>query len=361
MPAAPTADIYYRADDEGEGLSRQNIIIIAACSSAAGLILCYFLYRTIRNCRRSANPAPLPPVQPLAHHREHRVAAHENSLSRPPTWFQPALPATHSMGSKASLLGKESPLLSGSAPSSSVSATESGQEFDLPPVSADSSQHLPLPSPSYHGGRPGSSSSYNSSDVSCASPHAFPLNSPDSAPPMPRPVADLRYGSPARRPRPLSMSSMQSMNSRTSRHTVRGLPHSPYNQVQIVLPTPLASTNNSRESLALSHRRSIVDSWLLPSSNADSPSDVSGESVQSSRSRKPQRPASMSSLRSALPKNDAHPVPPVPQIPSNLEATGQKSLRSSSDSRWTPSHQTVAEEDADMPRRPNKLGKTRPS
>lgn len=257
--------IYAREESDGPGLSRQNIIIIAVCSGVAAVVLGYFLYRSIRNCCQYVDPAPLPPVQPLAHHRELHVARVEESIaSRPQTWYQPNHPATHSVGSKASLLGKsESPLTS--------------------PQSASTHQHLPLPSPSYRNPRPGSSSStVTSSDASCTSPHSAPLSVESAAPPLPRPITELRSGNPPfRRHRPLSMSSTGSHNtaaSRTSRHTLRSVPHAAHSQVQIILPTPLASLNNSRESLSLSirrrqsgsyDRRSVADSWLLIESSAN--------------------------------------------------------------------------------------------
>ncbi|TFK30651.1 hypothetical protein FA15DRAFT_629895 [Coprinopsis marcescibilis] len=269
-PSIPA--IYRRDPSEASGLSRTTIIIIAVCAGVGALVACFLLYRAIRKCRSSARSAPLPPVQPLAHHREHNATRFEESLSRPQTWFEPNIPATHSFRrdspgeSKASLLGKESPLLS---PESICSSADAAQEVI---VQQTHFQHLPLPSPSYHNSRPGSSSSLNSSDGSCTQ-HPFPISSDGHAQPLPRSITDLRSG--ARRPRPISMSSMASNNtaiSRSSRYTVRGVPHSPHNNIQIFLPTPLASESNSRESLALPtrrrqsgayDRRSIADSWMV--------------------------------------------------------------------------------------------------
>lgn len=273
MFISETTTLYPRDDDDGQGLTKQNIIIIAVCASVAFLVLAFALFRLIRNCRRSSKAAPLPPPQPLAHQREHHVSLFEQSVPRVTTWYQPQ-PADHHIrsnslsGSRASLLGKESPGLSPSIPPS----TESMQDLD----SRISSQHLPLPNSFYPPVRPSSRSSFNSSDASCAPPpssaHSF---SPDSATPsFPSPA---RYSRSPRHARPLSMSSTHTYGTTTSRGTsrVRGVPHAPHNQIQIVLPTPLASANNSRESLAIPRgrigsgagdRRSVADAWINLSS-----------------------------------------------------------------------------------------------
>lgn len=268
MYTSPTHYLHIRDEaSPNGGLSRQNIIIIAACASGGGLLLVFFFFRSIRSCLRAGDPAPLPPVQPLAHHREQHLARLEGSMaSRPQTWFGPTPPLPPSISSNTSLLGRNSPVLS---PSSTGSPLPSSSEIvDLP-----SPNHLSLPSPSYHA----DSSSLHSSDASCS-----PLPSEtSSAPAPPRSVSDLRsLHAPNRRTRPLSTSSVGSFNSRTSRNTIRGAPHAPYSGVQIVLPTPLSSVNNSRESLSPSrhgsYRRSVADPWLSI--------DLSGgESGQSTR------------------------------------------------------------------------------
>ncbi|TEB39155.1 hypothetical protein FA13DRAFT_1725118 [Coprinellus micaceus] len=67
------------------------------------------------------------------------------------------------------------------------------------------------------------------------------------------------------------MSSTHTYGSTARASRIYGVPHAPHNQIQIILPTPLASANNSRESLAMTRarfgpdafdRRSIADPWM---------------------------------------------------------------------------------------------------
>lgn len=341
MYTPPAHYLHVRDDASANGgLSRQNIIIIAACAGGGGLLLVLFFYHTIRSCMRSGDPAPLPPVQPLAHHRELHLAKIEETLaSRPQTWYSSTPPpAPQSIGSKTSLLGRNSPALS---PSSSASPIPfNSQLVDLP-----SPNHLSLPSPSYHA----DSSSLHSSDASCS-----PLPSEtSSALALPRSIVDLRSShTPNRRTRPLSTSSLGSFNSRTSRNTIRGAPHSPYSEVQIVLPTPLASVNNSRDSLSPNDprfgsytRRSVADPWLSVELSSANGNEHPRESLEDPHptSRRRRRPASLSSLRSEITAQDQPIPPPVPQLPSNLEKTG----RGPADPRWTPSNGTLQESETE--------------
>lgn len=333
MFTPPTHMLIARDDAASNGgLSRQNIIIIAACAGGGGLLFVFFFYRSLRSCLRSGDPAPLPPVQPLAHHREQQVARMDETLaSRPQTWYSTTPPPPpRSIGSNTSLLGRNSPVLSPSSSSASPTPYNS-QLIDLP-----SPNHLSLPSPSYHA----DSSSLHSSEASCS-----PLPSENSsALALPRPIVDLRSShTPNRRTRPLSTSSVGSFNSRTSRNTIRGAPHSPYSGVQIILPTPLASATNSRDSLSPNDprfssygRRSVADPWLSV--------ELSGHDAESLEdpqptSRRRRRPASLSSLRSEITAHSQPIPPPVPQLPSDLE----KSSRGVADPRWAPSNGTLQE------------------
>lgn len=258
--------------DPGSGPSKQDVIIIATCSSFGALFLGYFLYLAIRKCRASSNSTPHPQPQPLAHHRQLQVAEIEQGASRRETWYNPQFTAHHdgrpysAGGSNVSLLGGDRQALT---PSSQPSI-DTAQEI------SDTSHHhqLPIPTASFLTGP--SSRSSMSSDAS-GPPSAReqpPLASPDPNSPLSQrfPTQRSPGGSVmahAQRTRPLSMSSTQTYGSgsRTSRY---GAPHAPHNQMQIILPTPLASTNVSRDSLPLSgkygtdggDRRSIADPWI---------------------------------------------------------------------------------------------------
>ncbi|CAA7266641.1 unnamed protein product [Cyclocybe aegerita] len=212
---------------------------------------------------------------PLAHHREHHIAKLEGALPRSATWYSQhhlAAPAPFTYASpresRTSLLAKNSPTLSSAdtAEDSSISS----------PV--QNSPSLPLPAPSFHPARPGSSSSLGSSDPGHGSPRSSPLE-----PPRHMRSSSSSPGS-APRSRPLSVSSSHStLHSKTSRHTMRGVPHGPHSQVQIVLPTPLAVDLSASASgdfasqrrvsrFDTTDRRSIVDRWVSPSAMTLQPS-----------------------------------------------------------------------------------------
>lgn len=61
-------------------------------------------------------------------------------------------------------------------------------------------------------------------------------------------------------------SSHNTFVSRTSRHSVQGMPLSRHGQIQIVLPTPLALVpGNTVDGV---DRRNVVDKWMLPGDNS---------------------------------------------------------------------------------------------
>ncbi|KAF8167888.1 hypothetical protein B0H34DRAFT_683548 [Crassisporium funariophilum] len=257
--------------------SKDIIIIIAISIGVPTVFILFFLARFIS--RRTSSSAPLPQVQPLAHHREHQLSKLENSLPRAQTWYYPNhLTTPHSFrssspgGSKASLIAKnpESP-----SPSAETITEDSAAFSPL-----DQDQLLPVPSPSFHSARPASPSSQGSSDPGHTSPASLWARPPNtlSTPPFDPPtIPHLRSSSsspgPPRRPRPHSIAS--STYSRTSRNTQRGVPHGPHSQIQIVLPAPLASNLSdarqrdqsrrpvSRFDTDSLDRRSVVDKWVL--------------------------------------------------------------------------------------------------
>lgn len=230
---------YPRASSsKAKGLSHRNLIIIIAVSAAvATLLLAYILYRSTRFLRRQSNP--LPPVQPLSHHREQRLAKFGTELPRSQSWYISATPA-FSPASDTSLVGKEDHLSRHA--STSISAEN-----------ASSSSLVPQPfSPSEHGFTlPQTPQSPTPSDDKLTPPFArHPrLRTPSSSP-----------------SRPLSVASQYT--TRSNRNTIRGMPHGPHSQVQIILPMPLGSgvaRPSPRSSLYEMHdtdRRSFVDRWV---------------------------------------------------------------------------------------------------
>ena len=262
---SPPRILLTRADEDGPGLSKQNTIIVAVCAACGGIVLAYILWRVVRNRnRRPANP--LPPPQPLAHHRERQVAQLQES-ARLATWYEPQHNAVghprlmSAKNSKASLLGIEPPSPTRSIPPSSEDVRE------LSIADETDSRYLPPPNASFHLNRPGSRSSLVSSEASCTTnPHTPDSSTHASG----RGASGSPAPPPTRRQRPLSMSSTNTHHTTMSRRS--GVPHAPYNQIQIILPTPLASANNSRETLPrLRHgrfdsdatdRRSIADPWI---------------------------------------------------------------------------------------------------
>jgi hypothetical protein len=234
---------------------RDTLIIIIVASAVGALVLLALFARFVS--RQSVVSNPLPPVQPLAHHREQQLTKLD-LLPRSQTWYSqntlaapPPFASITPRGSRTSLLPKSPPT---PYTDDSISAPSSPSGY---------SHSLAIPAPLFHPTRPASSASLiTSSDHS--SSLAQTLDS-ELQPPSAFPSPPDRRGA-----RPLSMSSSHStVYSKHSRHnTIRGTPHGPHSQVQIVLPTPLApelSSSNLRgltRTPDLARRRSVVDLWV---------------------------------------------------------------------------------------------------
>lgn len=88
--------------------------------------------------------------------------------------------------------------------------------------------------------------------------HSLPLpHSHDPAPRLPRTPSSSRH-------RPLSVASSQStLRSKSTRQsTIRGTPHGPHSQLQIILPAPLAPMRTASPH-HLPRRKSAVDQWVI--------------------------------------------------------------------------------------------------
>lgn len=210
--------------------------------------------------RTTARRAPLPPIQPLAHVRARELSKFEVEHYAEPAYLPPPL-APSLASSKVSLLRRESPSLTNESSEHSPSLS--------PPL--DKSLSLPQHSFSHSS----SSSSIGSSDhtaletpVSMGPPvqlrghMSLRSQSSSSSHSHSHPHRNRPKSSYVARSRPLSVISTASSPS------IRGVPHGPYSNVQIVLPAPLAHVPD----LPLSRRFSVADKWVLGTIPSPSPS-----------------------------------------------------------------------------------------
>ncbi|OCH96610.1 hypothetical protein OBBRIDRAFT_13315 [Obba rivulosa] len=382
---------FHKRDDSGGKLSTSTIIIIAVvCGCVVVLVCSLFLFRLIFRICRPRESAPLPPVQPLAHHREQQLTSlSERKSTRPPTFFESdtLLPRPYSRhisnpsSSAASLLPDVSELPSRQSsyhPEDGVS----GEDSSAPsPVSFDSPLHIPTTQ--FSSGFNGEGSVASSEEPGDATPPPLSMSPSPSAPVseassmnMSYPISTRSYNnspsrssplrtstrSPSRHhTRPMSIVSSASIRTMQSRSTLRGLPHSPYSNIQVVLPAPLAPelypysqemqgryTFSSTEGTSVDRNTVFSDRWVpvglqsmsvenltrarsssvgpLPGPRATPPRSRSGSLFNPSPSPSPargsRRAASQSRMDSSrafspsqLSSHDGHP-PPVPRIPS---------------------------------------------
>lgn len=284
-------------------MNTDTLLIVVIFSTLGAIVLLFILIRVVKSLSSTSNP--LPPPQPLAHHREQELENFHDSvsLSRPHSWYN----LDHISTPQPETIDSESSLLSMGFRTHShrLSGTDeggAGDYFSVPPV--DYSETLAVPNPRFHA-RPASSSSYaSSSEFSTPFPRSSsPPGTPPPLPPLPsgfseppgpmlasRPrISTSSMGSfSGRRQRPISMSSMHSIQSKSGR---RGLPHGPHSQMHIILPAPLAPEANpvpgtqsqggspystlrrpiSRREISDGYdRRSMVDRWVpTPSGESD--------------------------------------------------------------------------------------------
>ncbi|KZT21692.1 hypothetical protein NEOLEDRAFT_1139101 [Neolentinus lepideus HHB14362 ss-1] len=333
------------ARDNGSG-SNTTIIIAVVCGVVGGIILVFMLWQVVwKLCRPKRNP--LPPVQPLVHHRHAHIASlADRDSSRPATWFDTGhLSVRHGSfpsGSDISLI-TSSP---GKSPSRQTSFHT--EETMSRRISDDTSMHLSAataedlsltpPNPAFARDSSRDSSSPVGPSVSTSSLGSFdapfppPLSiSPHSSASV---LSDARSQSVERRPRanhirslsrPVSLaSSISTAHTNRSRSTIRGPPHARHSNIQIVLPAPLAPSmyreeTDSEVNVFLNspiHLRSATDSWIgvgnQRSVSQERPSVRHHQwttSESSRSSKRSQRPDASSYQPSARP-------PPVPRLPS---------------------------------------------
>nr|GAT47902.1 predicted protein [Mycena chlorophos] len=282
-------------------LSQRTLIIIIAASAGAGLLLSIFvLYRCLR---RPQPVVPLPPKQELAHYR---------STHTLPAWHDPAkLSTPHSAfgGSRSSLFPPDS---RGGSPSplrhASFNTSESPSDelvFDAPLAVPLEMPHLP-----FHNG--------SSSNTSLATSTAE-----TDSPPLPS-ATDSSFSRSRRSRRPLSVGSSSGVSRRS---TIRGAPHAPHNNIQIVLPTPLAF-NDIHDPRPHQQRYSTVDQWA-PAAVRSEPGERLRERPSSASGKQPRRSSSQSSLARRGPSS---PVPPVPELPNSRSERGRVEASQTPDS-----------------------------
>lgn len=322
------------------GLSQQTLIIAIVCAAVGGLVLLAILFRTIRSCRSRRNAAPLPPIQPLAHQREHQLAQFEASLqphrydpsflAAPHPPYSPQLGSPSARGSKTSLLGSySSPHTSyreGSEELSNLTPPEPESPLPVPhsflgaptPPSSSSSTHLD----------DNPTTSYTNTPTTSSAPSSFSKHS-KSLPKLSRDDQSRPHHH-----RPLSVASSLSR--------ISSLPHGPHSQVQAIMPAPLAPgipPTPSRQSLyepgTPGDRMSVVDRWVSTGQESTIYSPVLQESARPPRaprrvSSNPQNtmttgPQFNHRQYPSMPDVGLQRTPPVPRMPSVYGQGGGKS------------------------------------
>ncbi|KAK7694449.1 hypothetical protein QCA50_001635 [Cerrena zonata] len=335
----------FRRDGDG-GLSTGDIIGIAvACGSVAILILSLFLWRLLARCCRRKPSAPLPPVQDLAHRREQQLAI--LNANRSTVWLDNSVNSRskhflHPTASDVSLISGM-PERKNSFYTDEGTTAESSTTFPSPLSANDLA--LPPPNPMFfntaspHNSMTSMASSNGSGEIAPVDATPPEVGSPVSevtstsehgslfATPRPRPQPSSSSGSPGtrsvsrsasrQRSRPSSMVSYAATSysghtmhtMRTTNSIIRGAPHGPHSNVQIVLPAPLAPevypymqplAEASVTSFTLNHApsrsSSYVDQWVM----------VGNQSMRGSIPPKPSlghggRSSSVSSMRTVHP------------------------------------------------------------
>ncbi|TCD67537.1 hypothetical protein EIP91_012291 [Steccherinum ochraceum] len=346
------------------GLPTSTIIAIAvACGCVAILVLSLFLWRLLVRFCRPNHAAPLPPVQPLAHHREQQLAAFtDRNVVTPASWNESSLHTAHYLQATSSDV---SLLPSGTPKDSSLYAEDLATAESistLPSPQSNNDDHLPPPprmtfgssSPSATGSESSSLRGVTPSDTygnlvspSESVPHSETTSSTFSATSSTHPLVGTAYSpTPSRsarsrstvrggggyqQSRPTSMisyagsySSRASASARNSTF-IRGAPHSMHSNVQIVLPTPLAPQLNPFDTGggggsgdSPSRRASVfVDRWVnaggagggSDGNTSDTSTVPSSWNNSKRRSHRQSMPVALPSTQSSSPSTSTSPSP----------------------------------------------------
>jgi hypothetical protein len=314
--------LHARSDSGGGG--NTGIIVGAVCGCVAGLALVLFLGRLLLRLRLRKRSEPLPPVQPLAHHRERALAVLTERKRATLGWLEPGIEANASRRSHISttmsgsftsltpLREKERDARSMS-PATLAIGSHSQEGLDIGHVegSQQMMDQLPLPN------RPFVEHRWSSSNQSASSSSTDPGSPASPTPPLsasssitstrgmsssPSPVRHLRQRSASHHSRPKSTTSGVSGGTSPSRGSaLRGPPHSRHMTMQIVLPAPLApelypspSEENSVMSAGITNERrysvgavdsygtvvNLADAWVKNNSRSSlvrDPTNIIGE------------------------------------------------------------------------------------
>ncbi|KAF5312617.1 hypothetical protein D9619_003066 [Psilocybe cf. subviscida] len=173
---------------------------------------------------------------------------------------------------------------------------------------------LPVPSPHFYSPplTAESTSSLGSDDQ--PSPRITPTPSPDPTAPATPPATTRRP-----RQRPLSVSSYNTVRSKSSRNTLRGTPHHPRSSIQIVLPAPLGSPSNLTERDRDDRSAGTADRWTRASHlTIHEHSDPHHDEPSHHQPRRILSNPSLASNRAI--QSDARPPLPSPPPPSSFNA-----------------------------------------
>lgn len=284
IPNPPTFNVAHRSlhfprDTTRHGVPPVTIIVIAVAALVGGVLIIFLCWHFLSRLSRRQSSAPLPPRQALVHQREQQLAAfteHQN-VSVPQIFLdaEPSAPVRYS--SNASLI----PHVDKSSTNNSYHISQ-GTDDGTEDISTSHGNPLHPPTPHFsapHSRHSASSSSLPlSSNEHLADPTSLAITHSTSASPQRRP-------NPSSQPRPFSIASNTTAHTgmtARSRSSIRGAPHAPHSNVQIILPAPLAPDlyppvvdEHGRRSLvgdnaySDSWRSSLADKWIAVGQQSD--------------------------------------------------------------------------------------------
>jgi hypothetical protein len=297
-------------DSTRHELSHVTIIVIAVLASLGAILLALLCWHFLSRLSRSYRSAPLPPRQDLVHQREQQLAAFTEHLNTSvPQIFLDARPsAPIRQGSNASLIPHVDNISPNHSYRVSFYETDDGTEGQ----SNSHANSLQPPTPRFsapHSSNSASSTSLPSSNDHLSEPTSLAVRRSSSE----SPGQSQRRPNFRSRPRPFSVASNGTSHTGItvrSRSSMRGAPHAPHVNVQIVLPAPLAPNlyppvvdEFGRRSLVSdttysdTWRSSLADKWISVGQQSDlGPKRMkrrSDDSMVERRSRHAQKEASL--------------------------------------------------------------------
>jgi hypothetical protein len=261
ISAPPRSLRLFPRDATNHGLRHTTIIIIAVAASVGSLLLAIIFWRILLRLSERSKSAPLPQRQALVHQRERQLVAftEHNNASVPKIFADDTSNATSSFHLDADERTKAA--LHSSSANQLHPPTPPFFTPQVPTTGSSTSLH----------------SSYGRSSPSSDGTNPRTANSPSMSPSLSVKRSADPQGS---RQRPQSMASIGTTHTivtERSRTSIRGAPHAPHNNVQIVLPAPLAPSLHQRPASAEprlsrpfgvdstymdSWRSSLVDTWV---------------------------------------------------------------------------------------------------